>query len=262
MMKVAIADDEVAARSRLRRLLKNEGELEVVGEYPDGDAALVGVRETRPDVLLLDIEMPGTDGLAVARELVDARDPIIVFVTAFDQYALRAFEVHAFDYLVKPIDAKRLHETFERIAAQRHRHDPADLATLIAELRAHRDGLERVAPRHYRERLLVSNNGRTTVVQVGDIDWIEAAGNYVRLHRGTTSVLLRESLAALEEALDPASFARIHRGVIVNLNRVKELQPWFSGSAVLILNSGQKLRLSRSYRRPFMVMFSGHDDEQ
>ncbi len=267
MLRIVIADDELAARRRLKRLLASEPDCALVGEYTNGEAAIAGIRETAPDVALLDIQMPERDGLDVAASLAGAGagGPAIVFVTAFDQYALRAFDVHAVDYLVKPVEAVRLRSTLARIRArQAGGHADADavgtLARMIDDLRR----AQQTSPEHEkrpRDRLLVAVDGRSILVPTADLDWIEAAGNYVRLHRKAGPVMLRESLASVEASLDPHAFARVHRGAIVNISRIREIQPWFSGAAILILITGQRLTLSRSHRKQFEARFGISADD-
>lgn len=237
----------------------------VVGEFADGRSAADGIARLAPDVALLDIQMPELDGLAVAAEANRATAPAVIFVTAFDQYALRAFDVHAVDYLVKPVDENRLRETLarvrQRVDAGAHdassaptSSDFARLARLVEEMR-NRPTTERESVRRSRDRLLVAVDGRSLLVPTADVDWIEASGNYVKLHRGANTLMLRESLASVEANLDPNAFIRVHRGAIVNIARIKEVQPWFSGAAVLILSTGQRLTVSRSYRKQFEARF-------
>jgi two-component system LytT family response regulator len=240
---VVVADDEPLARRKLRRLLDGDATIRIVAECGNGDDALRAIREHAPDLVFLDVRMPALDGFGVVAALPRDALPAIVFTTAYDEYAVRAFEVRALDYLVKPFNRARLREAVSRVramAAERRAHPIDDrLASLLDELRA-----ERARP----ERLAVKHDGRTSFVAVRDIDWVEAADNYVRLHVGTSAHLLRETMAALEAKLDPARFIRIHRGTIVNVDRIQELQPWFRGDSVVILKNGRRLRMSRSYR--------------
>ena len=259
MLEIVIADDELAARRRLKRLLAASPNVSVVGEFSDGASAIDGIRRLRPNVALLDIQMPEHDGLEVAQAVNDANGPAIVFVTAYDQYALRAFDVHAVDYLVKPIEPARLRDTLARIerrAAEPRAdaHELTRLMRLIEELRtAQSSSLSGTRPPL--ERLLVAVDGSSFLIPTSEIDWIEAAGNYVRIHRGASAVMMRESLTAIEANLDPRLFARIHRGAIVNVTRIREIQPWFSGAAIMILSTGQRLTVSRSHRKTFEARF-------
>jgi two-component system, LytTR family, response regulator len=252
-IRVLIVDDEPAARARIRRLLKDESDVDVVGEASDGASAVRAITELEPDVLFLDIQMPESDGFDVLARLPNERRPLVVFVTAYDQYALKAFEVHALDYLLKPFDAERFRASFARVRerlAQDQRTDVQLVRSLLDELRSGRTDLEKLVKgeRRHLERIMVRSSGKITFVKVSELDWLEASGNYVRLHTARGSHLIRETLSNLEARLDPHQFVRIHRSTIVNLDRVKEMQPWFSGDYLVILHSGVKLKLSRSFR--------------
>lgn len=244
IIRVVIADDEPLARKRIRRLLSADRDLEVVAECSNGAEVIACLRSNPVDLLFLDIQMPELDGFEVMERPEAQRVPVVVFVTAYDAYALRAFEVHAFDYLLKPFDRQRFQKTVQRarIQLQQIRKGAVDerLASLLAGLQTRR------TPEP--DRLAVRNGGRVLFVKTNEIDWIEAADNYVCLHAGTEKHLLRETMSAIEGKLDPARFLRIHRSTIVNVDRIKELQPWFRGDYVVILQSGEKLTLSRSYR--------------
>jgi two-component system LytT family response regulator len=250
-IRALIADDEKAARTRLARLLAAMGDVEIVAECADGASAKASVADKRPDVVFLDIEMPEGSGLEVARAIASPRGPVIVFVTAFDQYAVRAFEVHATDYLLKPISADRLAATWQRVRDQLRLGD-VGADRVLAALQAMRADKES----RYRDRLLASNNGRSTVIVATEIEWIEAAANYVKVHVAGGHHVMRESMTALEATLDPNRFVRVHRGAIVNLDRIREMQPWFSGDQVLIMRSGAKVKLSRTYRKAFESRFN------
>lgn len=275
-MRVVIVDDEALARQRVRRLVQAEPEVEVVGEAASGTEAVRVIRETAPDLVCLDVQMPGGDGFEVLRQLEGGPMPLVLFVTAYDEHAQRAFEVHAVDYVLKPVDADRFHRAFER--ARRQRADAMaatrlgelldtvrKLAAGQAELTARVGGMaaapaavagdgaagaERPATPEggYPSRLMVRHQGRMAFVRTTDIDWVEADRNYVRLHVGDTVHVIRERISALADQLDPRIFARIHRSTIVNLNRVREMQQWFSGDYLVQLDTGAQLRLSRNYR--------------
>jgi two-component system LytT family response regulator len=225
-------------------LLRQEADMEVVGEAADGESALLALRELRPDLLFLDVQMPGFDGFRLLEKLEPDRMPVTVLVTAFDRYALQAFEVHALDYLLKPFDRSRFQESLRR-ARDLLRQAPSDefgrrMLALYNDL-ATGEG-------RYLERLVVKSAGRVLFVPVAEIDWIEAAGNYVRLHLGSTEHLVRDTMNNLESKLDPKKFLRIHRSTMVNIDRVQELQPSFHGDYVVILSTGTHLTLSRGYR--------------
>jgi two-component system LytT family response regulator len=243
-LRVLIVDDEELARQRIHRLLAREEDVEIIGEASDGVQAVESIRSLAPDLVFLDVQMPEVDGFAVLERLRPQFAPAVVFVTAHDDYALRAFEVHAVDYLRKPFDAARFKEAFARA---RHRLAGVEVAerartldALLAQVEAH--------PPRSRERLMVRSDGRLYFVRIDDIDWVEAAGNYVKLHVGRDTHLMRETMAGIEKLLDPTRFLRIHRSAIVNLDRVREMQPWFSGEYTVILRDGTQLRLSRVYR--------------
>lgn len=269
-MRVLIVDDESLARQRVRRLLQNEPDVEIVGEAETGRNAVRMIEELRPDLVCLDVQMPELDGFGVLRELDSESVPMILFITAYDEHAQRAFDVHAVDYVLKPVDADRFSAAFERARTQRAHAVAAErLGELLATVRRLADGDTRLdAPAgtpaaagnanpnangaagngRYASRILVKQDGRMFFVKTSEIDWIEADRNYVRLHVGKEAHTIRERISHLEETLDPRLFARIHRSTIVNLNRVREMQQWFSGDYVVILEDGTRLRLSRHYR--------------
>jgi two-component system, LytTR family, response regulator len=254
-MRIVIADDERTARARLRRELDEVANVEIAGEATDGLTAVAQIRALHPDLAILDVQMPELDGFAVLRALEPAERPAVIFATAYDAYALDAFRVHAVDYVLKPVDGDQLRQAVERARAQIDvRTDEVRLRALLDEALASRGGLtQRRDPAT--DRLLINTDGRLVPVRVGDIDWIEAAGNYVRLHVNKSVQMSRDTLTGMEKRLDPTRFARIHRSAIVNLDRVKELQAWFSGDFVVLLTTGERLRLSRSYRRAFESRF-------
>lgn len=240
-IRVLIVDDEPLARERLRRLLEKEGDVELAGECEDGNAAIEAISDLRPDLVFLDIQMPGRDGFAVIKAVGPEKMPAVIFVTAFDRYALRAFEVHALDYLLKPFDAERFAQALSR-ARQRVERGGG--------------GGQGLAP------LLESVGGRVVgededpgegdtagfAIPEADIDYVEAAGNYVKLHTLSGVRLLRETMAHVEQLLDPARFLRIHRSTIVNLASIEQVQPWFHGDYAVILRDGTRLTMSRGYR--------------
>jgi two-component system LytT family response regulator len=242
-IKTLIVDDETLARRRIRRLLATESDVEVVGECGDSQKAVSFIQERNPDLVFLDIQMPGIDGFGVLESLAPQQTPAVIFITAFDQYALRAFEVHALDYLLKPFDRARFKKALDRARAQ-IRHDSGE--SLDHRLTTLLDSLGN-KPRHM-DRVVIKSAGRIMFLRTDEIDWIEAADNYVRLHVGAESHLLRETMGALESRLDASRFMRIHRSTVVNIDRMKELQPWFHGDYVVILQDGTRLNLSRTYR--------------
>lgn len=241
--RVLIADDEPLARERLRMLLAKEDWVEIVGECDSGPASVTAIQKLQPDLVFLDVQMPGATGFDVIESVGPARMPPVVFVTAYDRYALRAFDVHALDYLLKPFDRDRFQQALARARQQIERHNAGDLERRLLELV---QGL-RSSPQRP-ERFVIKSGGRVFFVRTDEIDWIEAAGNYVKLHVGSDAHLLRETMNALEALLDPDVFFRIHRSHIVNIERVKELQPWFNGEYVVFMRNGARLTLSRGYR--------------
>ena len=250
MIRALIVDDERMARKRLRTLLGREADVEVVGECATGRASVDAIRALSPDLVFLDVQMPEMDGLAVVRALDGGHVPLIVFVTAFDQYAVDAFEVSALDYLTKPFDNDRFQATLGRV--RRHVDlmrvsggaEDSELRTRLAAMLARLDPAPAPA-----ERLMVKGGGRVIFLRADEVDWIEAAGNYARVHAGRDTHLLHEGLTSLAGRLDPSRFVRIHRSTVVNLDRVREIQPWFHGDAVAILRDGTKLNVSRTYRQ-------------
>jgi two-component system LytT family response regulator len=237
-LRTLIVDDVKLARQRLRRLLAAHADIEVVGECADAASALAAIAEHAPDLVFLDIEMPEQDGFAVLAEL-PAQRPAIVFVTAYDQHAVKAFEANALDYLLKPVEPARMAATLERVRARRAAGGGD--ARLDALLRA----LERD---RYPVRLAVRGNDGTQLVRVAEIDWIEAAGNYLCVRAGKQTHVLRETLTQMEAKLDPARFVRIHRSRIVNIDRIARLTPLFNGDHCVQLGDGTELTLSRTYR--------------
>jgi two-component system LytT family response regulator len=248
-VRVLIVDDEPLARDGVRLHLELEPDFEVVGEAGNGEEAVALIHELSPDVVFLDVQMSGIDGFGVVETVGAERMPVTVFVTAYDQFALKAFEAHALDYLLKPFDAERFRKAIERVRAQlRTLHADgveAQLAALLAELRGKRE---------YLERIVVRSGGRILILRVEDIDWLEAASNYVRIHAGGRQYLLRETMSNLEARLDPAHFVRIHRSTMVRLERIRELEPLFQGDYVLILEDGTRLTSSRGYRDRLQAM--------
>ena len=245
-VRVVVADDEPLVRRGLRTFIAAETGLSLVGEARNGPEAVEVIRAQRPDLVFLDVQMPELDGFGVLESLEGEPLPVVVFVTAYDEYAIRAFDVHAVDYLLKPFDEERFRVALGRVRSRlgERRTESLDqrLEAVLAELRAREK---------YADRLLVKSDGRVTVVQVEDVDWIEAADNYARVYTSRGRYLVRESIRTLERKLNPRQFARVHRSAIVNLGRVRELQPMFGGEYVILLSTGAKLTLSRGYRNAF-----------
>jgi two-component system, LytTR family, response regulator len=244
--RVVIVDDEPLARERLRTLLQGRPGYELVAECPDGEAAVSVLEAERPELVFLDVEMPGLDGFSVLETLGEAAPEHVVFATAYDHYAVRAFEVRALDYLLKPFDRKRFEETLERI--ERRREAPAAsseralIQDLLGELRAHRG---------YATRLAVRTGQKITFVPTAEIQWIEADGNYARVHVGPRDYLLRETMKGVEGRLDPRRFVRIHRSAIVNVEHIVSVEPYFHGEYIVIMGGGKRLTASRTHAASF-----------
>jgi two-component system, LytTR family, response regulator len=242
-IRALVADDEPLARERLTSLLSSEPDVEVIGQARDGEEAVTAIHDRSPDLVFLDVQMPQMSGFEVIEAVGSERMPLVIFVTAYDQHALRAFQVRALDYLLKPFDRERFTESLQRARKQLEREETGDLGRRLLALVK---DLRRDQPRS--DRLVVKSGGRLFFLRTDEIDWVEAAGNYVRLHVGTTSHLLRETMNAIEGRLDPEKFFRIHRCRIVNMERIQELQPWLNGEYAVLLRTGTRLTLSRGYR--------------
>ena len=242
-IRTVVVDDEPVARERIIGLLNQEKDIEVVGEYSDGTQAVSAIQQQHPDLVFLDVQMPACDGFGVIQQLGAEQVPAVVFVTAYDEYALKAFEVHAIDYLLKPFGRDRFAQTLQHAREHLERRRAGDLGKRLMAL------VQDIKPEPQRlDRLVVKSGGRVFFLRTQEIDWIEAAGNYVRLHLGEESHLFRETMNNMEGRLDVQRFVRIHRSRIVNTDRIKEMQPWFNGEYVVVLQNGTRLTLSRGYR--------------
>jgi two-component system LytT family response regulator len=244
-IRVLVVDDEPLARSGMITLLGRDTEVSVVGEASDGAEAVQAIARLTPDLVLLDVQMPEADGFEVIRAVGPDKMPAVVFVTAYDQFALKAFEVNAIDYLLKPFDDERFGAAMERAkrALRQEKVDLDDLSRRLAGLLEAATG-----PGRFLTRLIVKDAGRAIFLTVDELDWIEAADYCVKLHIRGKSYLVRQSLQSLETRLDPERFFRIHRSALVNLDRVKEIQALFRGEHAVILQDGAKLKLSRNRR--------------
>lgn len=237
-IRTLIVDDEDPARELLRSFLAAWPAIEIIGEAADGATALSLIRRDRPDLMFLDVQMPEMTGFDVVTKLASDETPIIVFVTAYDRYALKAFEISALDYLLKPFDAARLSTTMTRILARRDRAEyEAALGSLLSQLRPSAD-----------ERIVVKVDGRHVFLDAADVSWIEAADKEVRVHVGGATVSVREAMNSIEQRLDASRFVRVHRSAIVNRAHVREIQPWFKGDYVIILRDGTRVVTGPSYR--------------
>ena len=242
-IRTLIADDEPLAREWVREGLQDVPGVEIVGEAGDGFEAVRSIAEKKPDLVLLDVQMPGLDGFGVLASLEASDVPEVIFVTAFDRYALKAFEAHAVDYLMKPFSRERLHAAIERARGEIDRSSSRELKTALASLLAD-IRREREAP----EWLLIKKDERSVFLRVADIDWIESSRNNVRLHVSKDVYVLHETTSGIEAKLDPKRFLRIHRSTIVNIEKIKEMHPWFNGDYAVLLKDGTKLTLSGTYR--------------
>ena len=242
-IRTLIADDEPLAREGLRRILEREPGLTLIGECENGQETVEAVRRDLPDLLFLDIQMPGLNGFQVIEALDAGQIPLVVFVTAYEEHALRAFEIHALDYVLKPPDEGRVHEAVLRACGiLEQKEKDAAVSRMLEMLASMR------APRGPAARLMIPSRGKITFIRVEEIDWIEAQGDYVQIYAAGKKHLLRRKVSALEKELPEETFARIHRSTIINVTRVRELQPLYHGDYAVILNDGTRLTMSRSYR--------------
>jgi len=241
-IRAVLVDDESLARRLLRHMLRDDPDVEVIAECANGRDAVAIIQKERPDLVFLDVQMPEMDGFSVLDQLADEYLPKIVFTTAYEQYAVRAFENHAIDYLLKPFDHIRFADMLKHAKGQLldpEATDQRQLGVLIDSLRNRAEHLE---------RLVIKSNGRLNLVRVEDINWLEANDKYVQLHFGKVTRLVRQTLNSMESQLDPKRFSRIHRSVIVNIDRIREIQPLFNGEYVVVLDDGTELSVSRHYK--------------
>jgi two-component system LytT family response regulator len=242
-VRVLIVDDEPLARKRILDLLRDDAEIEVVGECSTSEAAVAAALEHKPDLVFLDVQMPEADGFAFLEGIGGGKMPAVIFVTAHDKYALRAFDSQAIDYLLKPFNEDRFRQALQRAKEQIRHGNVALSAERLAELLR-----QTQQPNRFSDRLVIKTGGRVLFVKTEEIDYVEAAGNYLVLHMGKEKHLIRETMQNLEARLDPERFLRTHRSTMVNIERIKELQPWFGGEYQVLLRDGRKLTLSRTYR--------------
>lgn len=236
-LRALIVDDMPLSRARVRRYLSEEPEVEIVGECGDGESAVADIERLHPDVLLLDVQMPGTNGLELLARLAPDKRPAVVFITAFEEFAVQAFAAEAVDYLLKPFDHERLRQALVKVHAHLKHRLPA-------------------RPQHeYLDRIAVKSVGRIDYVPIASIDWIETAGNYLSLHCGKDTHLVRETMSQIESQLDPKVFLRIHRSAMVRIEAVQSVEPLFNGDRSLALRDGTRLTLSRSYRDRAKAVF-------
>ena len=251
-IRTLIVDDMRLARNRLARQLEQDPDVELLGECAGGKEAIEAIRDMRPDLVFLDVQMPEVGGFDVLEAIGPGTVPVVVFVTAYDQFAIRAFEVSAVDYLLKPFEGTRLQEALDRAKRQLRVREQDGVDARLGAL------LESLGSRsNQADRLALKVDGRTVFVSSSEIDFIEAAGNYVRIQAGADSFMVRDRLSAFEERLDRATFIRIHRSTIVNVTRIKEMHPLFNGDQSLVLKTGKRLTLSRTYRDALMSLMEG-----
>lgn len=243
-LRILIVDDEQLARQNIRQLLEKYKDVTVIGECADGESAVEKICEFKPDLVTMDIKMPGMDGFEVLELVPEKLMPHIIFVTAYDEYALKAFEFHAVDYLLKPFDDDRFFEALDRVKTEvlsgESGSQQVRIQSLISEL---------AGQGNYLSRMIIKKGDRYYIIQVGDIQWIEAAGYYMRLHAGSGTYLIRKTMKSLAKRLDPGLFFRIHRSYMVNLDFVREIQTWFHGDYIVILKDGKKLPVSKMYKK-------------
>jgi two-component system, LytTR family, response regulator len=243
-MKVIIIDDELPARKKIRTFLTDQATIEIIGEASNGLEAVNLIEQLQPDLIFLDIQMPGLTGFEVLQALDETLMPAVIFTTAYDEYAVKAFEVNALDYLLKPFDEERFQKALERINKQNRQYNQyQQLTNLLLELKKQPN---------YSQRLLIKTSGKIIFIKTDEIDWIEAEEKYVQIHVGKDKYLYRETMNALEQQLNPEIFARIHRSYIVRIDFIKELVPWSHGDYLLILQDKTELNLGRNYRDKFL----------
>lgn len=255
-IRTLIVDDEPLARRNIRILLQDDPQIEIVAEAASGQEALSLLRKQPIDLLFLDIQMPELDGFGVLEKIDSPELPVIVFVTAFDQYALKAFEFHALDYLLKPFDDARFEKALRQAKLQVEQREVKDLSQRLVALLEGRDGSKPAPPSgpQYLSRMLIKSAGRVFFLKTDEIDYVRAEDYYVKLHVGRKGHLLRESMNAMEAKLDPAKFLRIHRSTIVNIERIRELQQHFNGEYIVVLHDGTEMKLSRSRREQLQTL--------
>jgi two-component system, LytTR family, response regulator len=243
-LQAIIVDDEDLARQRIRDLLAERQDIQVRAECRNGTAAIEAIRRHHPDLVFLDVQMPDVDGFGVIEQVGAEKMPPVIFVTAFDEYALHAFEADAVDYLLKPFDRERFQRAVDRMLERRDRRKLAELDRSVHKLleMAQEGG-------RYGDRLAVRNSGSVTFVKVDAIDWIEASRNYVKIHSDGEVHTMRETMARMEARLDPERFLRIHRSTLVNIDRIHKIEPGIGTESIVILENGARLMVSRAYRR-------------
>ncbi|GJQ20776.1 MAG: DNA-binding response regulator [Bacteroidia bacterium] len=243
-IRTLVIDDERLARERLLSLLEGDPDIEIIGECATGKEAIAAITRESPDLIFLDVQMPEGDGFEVLQSIDLHQMPIVVFVTAYDEYAVRAFDVHALDYLLKPFDQTRFERALIRAKSEVVLRNNTNVNQKLLSMLEHIESHKR-----HPDRILVKSSGRVFFLKFDEIDWVESAGNYVKLHVGHDNHLLRETMAQMERKLEGEKFVRIHRTAIVNVDRIKEIQPSFNGEYAVTLTNGTRLTASRGYRK-------------
>lgn len=245
-IRAVIVDDEPAARRGVRLLLERDRGVEIVGEASNGNDAVELMTREKPDLVFLDVQMPGCDGFAAIARVDPASVPAVIFVTAYDEHALRAFEINAVDYLLKPYDDARFAAALERAKEEMRRRNSDSVNLRLTQLLNYLEG-DRASGPKLNEHFLIKSSGEIFFLKADEIDWVEAEGDYMKFHVSGRALLMRETMARLETRLDPKRFIRIHRSTIVNIDRLRKLSPTFAGDYTVILHDGTKLKLSRGY---------------
>ena len=254
-IRTLLVDDEPIARRGIRQQLKSETDVEIIGECANGEEAVAAIRAQSPDLVFLDVQMPLLSGFGVVEEVGVDQLPAVVFVTAYDEHAIRAFEVNALDYLLKPIEPRRFQKTLNRVRDQLNQSSDKQLNEKLAallEMLEHSDAI--LKKQSYLERVVIKESERVLMLPVADVEWITAHGNYVQIHTRSRAHLLRDTMDAMERKLDPAKFVRLRRSTIVNAERVRELKPLFNGEYTIFLQNGVELTSSRRYRKNLDVL--------
>ena len=257
-IRALLVDDEPIARLGIRQQLQSEEDVEVIGECANGEEAVAAIRTQAPDLVFLDVQMPLLSGFGVVEEVGVDQLPAVVFVTAYDEHAIRAFEVNALDYLLKPIEPRRFQKTLSRVREQLSQSTDKRLNKKLSALLGLLEKSDSVLGKPYLERVVIKEGERVLMVPVQDIDWIAAHGNYVQIHTRSKTHLLRETMDGMESKLNPASFVRLRRATIVNAQRIQELQPLLNGEYTILLKNGVALTSSRRYRKNLDVLLKSH----
>ena len=259
-IKTLIVDDEPLAREAIRDLLQTQPDFRIVGECETGRQSVEAILSIHPDLVLLDVQMPEMDGFQVIQCVTPQRMPLTIFVTAYDSYALKAFEMHALDYVLKPFEEERLLQALQRAKVYLNQSRNQEITDRLLELlRYHtsRSGVSSPTPAVHLERLVIRSRGRVLFLSVREVDWIQAEGSYVRLHLGNKSYVQRTTMGTLQQQLDSRHFVRIHRSTIVNIEHISEIKPWPTGEYVIIMRNGKELTLSRGYRDSLQLLLKG-----